>query len=320
MNHPRYGAPPMGPQPRTRRNVGARGDTLPGSPPDGAGAPQLPAPPAHVRFAKGAGRDRILAKKDKTSRGRRLLQRAISIGEEDAGAARVRRGQEMAGHGNAALQDGDIVAFYSTERLMYWTCEDSTITSGCAIKLKPRGRQLGEGNKFEVVMHDAPSSGAFALKSLYNNKLIAPNFRGRLHCDAEQACDGVALDEGTLFTATHKERTAQQTATIIRHHGTITPFVRIMSVKQRRWLWTVDSLLHRDPRIALVGAFESVGKFYKVRDCCSARASPARLAGAEAAIARATHTTSHTSTPHSLHGLHAALLPAAHFRRPRIED
>ena len=282
---PPKSVPPIGAQPSTRRNIGARGDTLPGSPPDGAGPPlAAPSAEAHpatdVRFAKGAGRRSILAKdKTKTSRGRRLLQRAISLGEEDAGAAMLRQGQEMAGYGNAELQDGDIVAFFQPDRKMYWTCEDSTIGGSCAIKLKRRGRKLGEGNKFRVVMLDGtPSNERFALKSLYNDKLIAPNIRGRLHCDVAHACDGAALDETTLFTATHNERAVPQTDT---SGGGETceklPIVRIRMPKGWKWVTTIDSLVHRDPRIGLVGTFFHIAHVasYKVRMGLGAIAAPA---------------------------------------------
>jgi hypothetical protein len=72
---------------------------------------------------------------------------------------------------------------------MYWIAEHSSIGGGCAIKLRTQDvkrRGYCRGNKFEVVVappvpagHGGITRPRFALKSLLNGKLVAPNFRGR---------------------------------------------------------------------------------------------------------------------------------------------
>ena len=135
-----------------------------------SGASKMPGLPASMGGASAA--------EGRSTEGNVALQTEEGLTEAEEGLAVFR--------GTADVEDGDVVAIYQVEKGMYWTCEEQTIGGGFAIKLRPRGRQLCEGNKFSVVIapddtdHLGNEKGVrFALRSHYNNKLVAPNFRGR---------------------------------------------------------------------------------------------------------------------------------------------
>ena len=93
------------------------------------------------------------------------------------------------------LRDNDIICLFQPLRGVYWKCEEVTLGSGSAIKIRACSVELGlrQGHKFEVIMappHE-PVDGAeqrprFALKSVANGRLLSPNFRGRFHVDVER--------------------------------------------------------------------------------------------------------------------------------------
>ena len=181
----------------------------------GGGASKMPGLPASMGGAE-CSLDGAAVREGNTA-----LQTEDGLREAEEGLAVFR--------GTAEVADGDVVAIYQVERGMYWTCEEQTIGGGYAIKLRPRGRQLSEGNKFSVVIapddtdHLGNEKGVrFALRSHYNNKLVAPNFRGRCvaarsfaspcaracygvqqHCTMSITCAIAALRAFVPLRATH---------------------------------------------------------------------------------------------------------------------
>ena len=234
---------------------------------------------------KGGAKKRVAKGKKKNTTGKALLQQPLRAGDVDTPAARSeeRDPSDRLGYRNPTISDGDIIALYDNARALYWTCEDQTIGGGCAIKLKARGRQLSEGNKFEVVLAPVPAAEMakvvegkkprprFALKALYNGKLVHPNFRGRFHVDVAHDEAGKALTKnGNLFSAVHKTQACGEDGGVVRT-GQPTrykklPIVRLWHKGDKQWLFTHDSMVHRDPRLGMCGNAKHLGgaSHYKV--------------------------------------------------------
>ena len=174
------------------------------------------------------------------------------------------------------LRDNDVICLFQPTRNVYWKCEEVTLGSGCAIKLRAN---LGEhglypGNKFEVIMAPphAPVDGVeqrprFALKSLHNGRLVSPNFRGRFHVDVEHDDVKETIMNNT-FEAVHKtygELTARAARSHrfdkkkleqeFASHDPTRPAAQAVFWFPRLKKWTMlhDSSLHTDARVALGG-------------------------------------------------------------------
>ena len=259
---------------------------------------------------KGAAKKRVAKGKKKKSPGEAMLQQSLSAaGEADTPAARAaeRDPRDRFGNRNPEINDGDVIALYDSRRALYWTCEDNTLGGGCAIKLKARGRELSEGNKFKVVLAPIPAAemaavaegmkprARFALKALYNGKLVHPNFRGRFHVDVEHDEEGKALTKSAnLFSAVHDRQACGADGGDVRP-GEATRSKKLATVQlwhkgDEQWLFTHDSEWHRDPRVGMCGSIKDpCGTHYKVLWIARGtqlREQEARAMVAEEALAR----------------------------------
>ena len=158
--------------------------------------------------------------------------------------------RDILGYRNPVVADGDIIALYDIKRGLYWECRP-TIGRDSAVKLLAReGHELHKGHQFRVVMAPtlaldkadecAAATGhffstgkearhRFALESLLNEKIIAPNFRRRIHVNVALG-DGrkreKALFKSTnLFSFQHTSRKWLEGTEIMKER---LPVVRIM--------------------------------------------------------------------------------------------
>jgi hypothetical protein len=251
---------------------------------------------AKKRLAKGGG-------KKKNSRGS-MADESLRAGDAVTPAARAQEKDphDRLGNRNPSLGDGDVIALYDPARALYWTCEDATLGGGCAIKLKARGRQLSEGNKFEVIV--APVSEAelaragagkrprpsFALRALYNDKLVHPNFRGRFHVDVDLDEERKALvKNANLFSAVHKTKKCGADGGDVRPGEEARykklPVARLWHKGDKQWLFTHDSLVHRDPRLGMCGNAKHLGGASHYKIIWIARGTHVREQEARAAAA-----------------------------------
>ena len=157
---------------------------------------------------------------------------------------------DILGYRNPVVADGDIIALYDIRRGLYWEC-CPTIGHDCAVKLRARhGETLCKGNEFRVVMapttaRDKADEAAaatehffstgmearhrFALESLLNDKIIAPNFRRRIHVNAAlgagRAREKALFKASNLFSFQNTSRKWLEGTEIMKER---IPVVRIM--------------------------------------------------------------------------------------------
>ena len=160
----------------------------------------------------------------------------------------------------AMPDDGDVVALFDIDHSLFWCVEnESTLVGGATVKLKQQGKHLSNGCLFTIKriqktnkeIHSAYRGREYqclALQSCSNGKWIAPNFRGRIHCDAQAETDKCWLSvERIVATRMRRKKMTQ-----------IHP-VRFYCHRAEggigQWVTYYESSIHKNPRLAFGGPY-----------------------------------------------------------------